>query len=390
MNELLTNDREGGAVRAAATSDRRDFLKNAGMAAAGAALSIGMASRANFAATQSISQSNIMKTRKLGSLEVSELGFGNMGLSSGHYGPGVTKAQGIGVIREAFDRGVTFFDTAEVYGPYVNEELVGEALAPVRDKVAIATKFGFKIDGTNGLDSRPERIRRVVEESLKRLKTDRIDLYYQHRVDLTVPIEDVAGTVKDLIKAGKVLHFGLSEPSAKTIRRAHAVQPVAAIQTEYSLIERSVEHNGVLQTCEELGIGFVPWGPLGQGFLPGKLKVDAQSTFDPKNDLRATFPRFSPMVMKNNQPIIEFLTKFGAKKGGATPAQIALAWLMAQKPWIVSIPGTGNMDHLNENLGAVDVKLTPADLREIETGFSRIEIYGGRMDARQMAQIGQD
>ena len=391
MNELLTNDREGGAVRtAAATSDRRDFLKNAGMAAAGAALSIGMASRANFAATQSINQSNIMKTRKLGSLEVSELGFGNMGLSSGHYGPGVTKAQGIRVIREAFDRGVTFFDTAEVYGPYVNEELVGEALAPVRDKVAIATKFGFKIDGTNGLDSRPERIRRVVEESLKRLKTDRIDLYYQHRVDLTVPIEDVAGTVKDLIKAGKVLHFGLSEPSAKTIRRAHAVQPVAAIQTEYSLIERSVEHNGVLQTCEELGIGFVPWGPLGQGFLPGKLKVDAQSTFDPKNDLRATFPRFSPMVMKNNQPIIEFLTKFGAKKGGATPAQIALAWLMAQKPWIVSIPGTGNMDHLNENLGAVDVKLTPADLREIETGFSRIEIYGGRMDARQMAQIGQD
>ena len=256
-----------------------------------------------------------MKTRKLGSLEVSELGFGNMGLSGGHYGPGVDRAQGIRVIRDAHERGVTFFDTAEVYGPYVNEELVGEALAPVRDKVAIATKFGFKIDGTNGLDSRPERIRKVVEESLKRLKTDRIDLYYQHRVDLTVPIEDVAGTVKDLIKAGKVLHFGLSEPSAKTIRRAHAVQPVAAIQTEYSLIERSPEHNGVLQACEELGIGFVPWGPLGQGFLPGKLKVDAQSTFDPKTDLRATFPRFSPMVMKNNQPIIEFLTTFGAKKG---------------------------------------------------------------------------
>ena len=256
-----------------------------------------------------------MKTRKLGSLEVSELGFGNMGLSGGHYGPGVDRAQGIRVIRDAHERGVTFFDTAEVYGPYVNEELVGEALAPVRDKVAIATKFGFKIDGTNGLDSRPERIRKVVEESLKRLKTDRIDLYYQHRVDLTVPIEDVAGTVKDLIKAGKVLHFGLSEPSAKTIRRAHAVQPVAAIQTEYSLIERSVEHNGVLQTCEELGIGFVPWGPLGQGFLPGTMNVDAQSSMDPKNDLRATFPRFSPMVMKNNQPIIEFLTKFGAKKG---------------------------------------------------------------------------
>jgi aryl-alcohol dehydrogenase-like predicted oxidoreductase len=330
-----------------------------------------------------------MKTRKLGSLEVSELGAGAMSISGGHYGPGVDKAQGIEVIRAAYERGVTFFDTAEVYGPYVNEELVGEALAPVRDKVKIATKFGFKIDGTNGLDSRPERIRKVVEESLKRLKTDRIDLYYQHRVDLTVPIEDVAGTVKDLIKAGKVLHFGLSEPSAKTIRRAQAVQPVTAIQTEYSLIERSPERNGVLQACEELGIGFVPWGPVGQGFLPGKLNVNVQSTFDPKTDLRATFPRFSPMIMKNNQPVIEFLTTFGAKRG-ATPAQIALAWLMAQKPWIVPIPGTGNMDHLRENMDVVNVQLTPADLREIETAFSRIEIYGGRMDATQMAQIGQD
>lgn len=333
---------------------------------------------------------NRMRTRKLGDLEVSELGFGCMGLSGGHYGPGVDHTQGIRMIRDAHERGVTFFDTAEVYGPYVNEELVGEALAPVRDTVAIATKFGFKIDGTNGLDSRPEHIRETVEGMLKRLKTDRIDLLYQHRVDLTVPIEDVAGTVKDLIKAGKVLHFGLSEPSAKTIRRAHAVQPVAAIQTEYSIIERSVEHNGVLQTCEELGIGFVPWGPLAQGFLPGKMNVDVQSTMDPKIDLRATFPRFSPMVMKNNQPIIEFLTTFGAKKGGATPAQIALAWLMAQKPWIVSIPGTTNPDHLSENMGAVNVRLTPDELREIEEGFSRIEVYGGRMDARQMAQIGQD
>jgi aryl-alcohol dehydrogenase-like predicted oxidoreductase len=367
---------------------RREFLTSAALA--GAALSIG--GSASFAAPKAELEKggSKMKTRNLGSLEVSELGFGNMGLSGGHYGSGVDKDQGIKIIRTAYERGVTFFDTAEVYGPYVNEELVGEALAPFRDKVKIATKFGFKIDGTNGLDSRPERIRSVVEESLKRLKTDRIDLYYQHRVDLTVPIEDVAGTVKDLIKQGKVLHFGLSEPSAKTIRRAHAVQPVAAIQTEYSLIERSVEHNGVLHTCEELGIGFVPWGPLGQGFLPGTLKVNVQSTMDPKNDLRATFPRFSPMVITNNQPIIEFLTKFGAKKGGATPAQIALAWLMAQKPFIVSIPGTGNMDHLNENLGAVNVKLTPADLREIETGLARLEIYGGRMDARQMAQIGQD
>ena len=318
MSTKAINGREA-KEESSLTSDRRDFLKVAVMAAAGAALPVSAASWAGPAAAQSTQrikgEAYTMKTRKLGGLEVSELGFGNMGLSGGHYGPGVDRAQGIRVIRDAHERGVTFFDTAEVYGPYVNEELVGEALAPVRDKVAIATKFGFKIDGTNGLDSRPERIRRVVEESLKRLRTDRIDLYYQHRVDLTVPIEDVAGTVKDLIKAGKVLHFGLSEPSAKTIRRAHAVQPVAAIQTEYSLIERSAEHNGVLQTCEELGIGFVPWGPLGQGFLPGTMDVNAQSTFDPKTDLRATFPRFSPMVMKNNQPIIELLTTFGAKKG---------------------------------------------------------------------------
>ena len=299
------------------------------------------------------------------------------------------RSQAIRVIRDAYEQGVRFYDTAEVYGPYVNEELVGEALAPFRDQVKIATKFGFKIDGTNGLDSRPERIRRVVEESLRRLRTDRIDLYYQHRVDMTVPIEEVAGTIKDLIQQGKVLHFGLSEPSARTIRRAHAVQPVSAIQTEYSLIERSVEHNGVLQTCEELSIGFVPWGPLGQGFLPGKMNVDVQSTMDPKNDLRATFPRFSPMVMKNNQPIVEFLRTFGAKKG-ATPAQIALAWLMAQKPWIVSIPGTGNIDHLRENISAINVQLTPEDLREIETVLARLEVYGGRMDAVQMAQIGQD
>ena len=371
------------------TSSRRDFLKVGGTAAAALVFPIAWASPAAGQSEEFKAKSKL-KNRKLGGLEVSELGFGNMGLSGGHYGPGVDRAQGIRVIRDAYERGVTFFDTAEVYGPYVNEELVGEALASVRDKVAIATKFGFKIDGTNGLDSRPERIRWVVEESLKRLKTDRIDLYYQHRVDLTVPIEDVAGTVKDLIKAGKVLHFGLSEPSARTIRRAHAIQPVAAIQTEYSLIERSVEHNGVLQTCEELGIGYVPWGPLAQGFLPGKMDADAQATMDPKNDLRATFPRFSPMVMKNNQPIVELLTKFGAKKGGATPAQIALAWLMAQKPWIVPIPGTTNMDHLRENMGAVNVALTPADLREIETAFSRIEIYGGRMDTKQMAQIGQD
>lgn len=371
-------------------ANRRAFLKAAGLAAAGAALPINAGAWAGTdAALTPNGEAFAMKTRNLGGLKVSELGFGNMGLSAGHYGPGVDRAQGLRIIREAYERGVTFFDTAEVYGPYVNEELVGEALAPVRDKVAIATKFGFKIDGTNGLDSRPERIRRVVDESLKRLKTDRIDLYYQHRVDLTVPIEDVAGTVKDLVTAGKVLHFGLSEPSAKTIRRAHAVQPVAAIQTEYSLIERSPEHNGVLATCEELGIGFVPWGPLGQGFLPGKMDVNAQASFDPKTDLRATFPRFSPMVMRNNQPVIDLLTTFGARKG-ATPAQLSLAWLMARKPWIVPIPGTTKMDHLRENIGAVEVQLTPTDVRDLETALSRLEIYGGRMDARQMAQIGQD
>ena len=239
------------------------------------------------------------------------------------------------------------------------------------------------------MDSRAERIRKVVDQSLKRLKTDRIDLYYQHRVDPNVPIEDVAGTIKDLIKAGKVLHFGLSEPSARTIRRAHAVQPVSAIQTEYSLIERSVETNGVLQACEELGIGFVPWGPLGQGFLPGTLDVNVQSSFDPKNDLRATFPRFSPIVMKNNQPIIELLRTFGAKRG-ATPAQVALAWLMAQKPWIVPIPGTTKSDHLKENMGGATLQITPLDWAEFNTAFARLEVYGGRMDARQMMQIGQD
>jgi aryl-alcohol dehydrogenase-like predicted oxidoreductase len=386
MSSKSVNGRETPEGQTGAKTDRRQFLEMAGAAVAALPLSA-----VSWAGPPQGSKGNAttMKTRKLGSLEVSELGFGNMGLSGGHYGPGVGRAEGIRVIRAAYDAGVTFFDTAEVYGPYVNEELVGEALGSVRDKVAIATKFGFKIDGTNGLDSRPEHIQETVEGMLKRLRTDRIDLLYQHRVDLTVPIEDVAGTVKNLIQAGKVLHFGLSEPSAKTIRRAHAVQPVAAIQTEYSLIERGVEHNGVLQACEELGIGFVPWGPLGQGFLPGTMEVNTQSSMDPKNDLRATFPRFSPMVMKNNHPIIEILRTFGAKKS-ATPAQIALAWLLAQKAWIVPIPGTTNMDHLRENMGAVNVQLTPADLREVEEALSRVEVYGGRMDARQMAQIGQD
>lgn len=388
MNPQNIHDRDT-APRPGTPAGRRSFLRAAGIAAA-AALPVGAASLSLPASAQGTArQPQGLEPRRLGGLTVPGLGFGNMTLSGGHYGPGVDRAQGLRVIREAYERGVRFFDTAEVYGPYVNEELVGEALAPVRNQVAIATKFGFKIDGTNGLDSRPERIRRVVEESLKRLKTDRIDLYYQHRVDLTVPIEDVAGTIKDLIRQGKVLHFGLSEPSARTIRRAHAVQPVAAIQSEYSLIERSVERNGVLQACEELGIGFVPWGPLGQGLLPGTLKADVQSTMDPKNDLRASFPRFSPIVMKNNQPVLDFLKIFGASKG-ATPAQVALAWLMAKKPWIVPIPGTGNLEHLRENMGATNLRLTADDLWALETGLARLEIYGGRMDTVQMAQVGQD
>ena len=386
MNNQYINGLESAEEQSGVTADRRSFLKTAGMAAAGAALSIGAASWTNSAAAQSrqnsSGQSYTMKRRKLGGLEVSELGFGCMSNSPGHYGPGVDKAQSIRVIRDAYERGITFFDTAEVYGPYVNEELVAEALGPVRNHVVIGTKFGFGINGANGAvegtntrNSRPEHIRRVVEGSLKRLKTDRIDLYYQHRVDPNVPIEDVAGTVKDLIRQGKVLHFGLSEASADIIRRAHAVQPVAAIQTQYSIMERSVERNGVLQACEELGIGFVPWGPLGQGFLPGKLPLDAQAGFDKKTDLRAKFARFSPEVMKANQPILDLLKAFGEKKG-ATRAQIALAWLAAQKPWIVSIPGTTKVDHLRENVGAVKVQLTPADLREIEKGLALIKIYG--------------
>jgi aryl-alcohol dehydrogenase-like predicted oxidoreductase len=304
---------------------------------------------------------------------------------SANYGPPADRNQGIKVIRSANENGVTFFDTAEVYGPYTSEELVGEALAPFRENVRIATKFGFDIQ-TGGLNSRPEHIRKVVEESLKRLRTDRIDLYYQHRVDPKVPIEDVAGTVKDLIAQGKVLHFGLSEASAQTIRRAHAVQPVTAVQTEYSLMERDVERNGVLATCEELGIGFVPWGPVGMGYLTGK--IDPRTKLDPKADLRSGFDRFSPQNIAANMPFVELLKRVAEKKN-ATPAQIALAWLLAQKPWIVPIPGTRNMDHMKENLGAVHVELTPADLREIENALSAIKVHGGRMNKEQMKIVDQ-
>jgi aryl-alcohol dehydrogenase-like predicted oxidoreductase len=326
-----------------------------------------------------------MKTRKLGQLEVSEMGSGCMSISA-NYGPPADRSQGIKLIRTAYEKGVTFFDTAEVYGPYTNEDLVGEALAPFRNKVAIATKFGFNLEGSGGLNSRPEHIKKVVEGSLKRLKTDRIDLYYQHRVDAQVPIEDVAGAIKDLIKAGKVLHFGLSEASARTIRRAHAVQMVTAIQTEYSLMERDPERNGVLQACAELGIGFVPWGPVGMGYLTGKM--DAGTALDPKTDLRAGFDRFSPENMAANRPIVEAVQRFADRKN-ATIAQISLAWLLAQKPWIVPIPGTRNIDHLDENLGATKVQLTPADLREIDAALSKITVHGGRMNEEQMKVVDQ-
>ena len=317
-----------------------------------------------------------MQKRSLGSLEVSAIGLGCMGLSS-NYGPATDVKEGVDLIRAAFERGVTFFDTAEVYGPFTNEELVGQALAPVRDQVVISTKFGFGIDPQTrerrGLDSRPEHIREVVEASLKRLRTDRIDLLYQHRVDPEVAIEDVAGTVKDLIGEGKVVHFGLSEAAAGTIRRAHAVQPVVAVQSEYSLWARDPEAE-VLPTCEELGIGFVPWSPLGQGFLTGK--VDPNETFD-KSDVRSWFPRFTPEAMKANQALVDLLNRI-AERTQVTAAQLALAWLLARKPWIVPIPGTRKLHRLEENLASADVALSADDLREIEDAASKVEIQGGR------------
>ena len=326
---------------------------------------------------------NRMQNRKLGALEVSELGAGCMSISA-NYGPPADKSQGIATIRAAHDNGVTFFDTAEVYGPYTNETLVGEALAPFRDRVAIASKFGFDVAGSGGPLSQPEHIKKVVEESLTRLRTDRIDLYYQHRVDPNVPIEEVAGAVKELVAEGKVLHFGLSEAGAQTIRRAHAVQPVAAVQSEYSLWERDPEHNGVLDTCQELGIGFVPWGPLGEGYLTGK--IDARTRFDPTTDVRAGFPRLSPENLQANRPFVDLLTRVAETKN-ATPAQIALAWLLAQRPFIVPIPGTRNIDHLNENLGALDVDLTAAEVQQISVESAALTVYGERMDAANMALV---
>jgi len=331
-----------------------------------------------------------MQKRKLGNnnLEVAALGLGCMGMSSA-YGPAADKQEMIALIRVAVERGVTLFDTAEAYGPFVNEELVGEALAPVRDQVVIATKFGFDIDSDTGqrgagVNSRPEHIRQVAEASLKRLKVEAIDLFYQHRVDPDVPIEDVAGTVRDLILAGKVKHFGLSEAAAKTIRRAHAVQPVTAVQSEYSLWTRDPEAE-VLPTCEELGIGFVPFSPLGAGFLTGK--IDTNTIFD-SSDFRNISPRFTPEARKANQALVDLLGKVAAQKQ-ATPAQIALAWLLAQKPWIVPIPGTRKLNRLEENLKAADVELTPEDLREIESAASKIQVQGARLPDAALKMTGR-
>src|SRR5713226_1444699 len=320
-----------------------------------------------------------MQKRKLGksNLEVSAIGLGCMGMSFG-YGPAGDKREMISVIRAAVERGVTFFDTAEVYGPFTNEELVGEALAPFRGKVVIATKFGWEPNPDDGgkwsnLNSRPEHIKKVAEASLKRLKTDVIDLFYQHRVDLNVPIEDVAGAVKELIHEGKVKHFGLSEAGAKTIRRAHAVQPVTALQSEYSLWWREPEAE-ILPTLEELGIGFVPYSPLGKGFLTGK--IDENTTFD-SSDFRSTIPRFTPEARKANQALVDLLGKIAQRKK-ATPAQIALAWLLAQKPWIVPIPGTTKLERLEENIGAVAIQLTADDLRELDVATAKITVQGAR------------
>ena len=329
-----------------------------------------------------------MNKRELGQsgLIVSAIGYGCMGLNFG-YGTALPRESAVALIRAAHERGVTFFDTAEIYGPYTNEELVGEALEAVRDEVVIATKFGFNIVAGKmaGLNSRPAQIRAVCEASLKRLRTDRIDLFYQHRVDPDVPIEDVVGAVKELIAAGKVKHFGLSEPGAATVRRAHAVQKVSALQNEYSLWTRGPETNGILAACAELGIGLVPYSPLGKGFLTGAMNKD---TLLNENDFRRTLPRFTPDAMSANMALVELLKSIAARHN-ATPAQVALAWLLAQKPWIAPIPGTTKPHRLEENLDAANLLLTPADLAEIETASARIQIEGERYPAHLMATVGR-
>jgi aryl-alcohol dehydrogenase-like predicted oxidoreductase len=332
-----------------------------------------------------------MQSRKLGrdGLEVSTLGLGCMGISFS-YGTKLSTEDGVALIRAAVERGVTFFDTAEVYGPFVNEEVVGEALRPFRDRVVIATKFGFDIDletrENRGVSSPPERIRQAVEGSLKRLGVETIDLLYQHRVDPQVPIEDVAGTVKDLIAQGKVKHFGMSEPGVQTLRRAHAVQPVAALQNEYSLWWRAPETNGILQACDELGIGFVPYSPLGKGFLTGAMNKHTRLA---ENDFRSSVPRFSPAAMEKNQAFVDLLKRVAEEKG-ATPAQIALAWLLAQRPYIVPIPGTTKLNRLEENLWATTIELTGDQLRQIASAASLIQAEGERYAPQQMAMVGRE
>jgi aryl-alcohol dehydrogenase-like predicted oxidoreductase len=333
-----------------------------------------------------------MQKRKLGksNLEVSAIGFGCMGLNFS-YGHALSKDEAITLVRQAVDRGVTFFDTAEVYGPFTNEEIVGEALKPVRDKVVIATKFGFDLSGPDRkpgaapINSKPETIKRAVEGSLKRLQIDVIDLLYQHRVDPNVPIEDVAGAVKELIAEGKVRHFGLSEPGAQTVRRAHAVQPITALQNEYSLWTRGPETNGILEACEELGIGLVAYSPLGKGFLTGAMSKETKLG---EGDFRKNLPRFTPEAMERNQALIDLLQRIADEKKG-TPAQIALAWLLAQKPWIVPIPGTTKLHRLDENLAAADVELTPADLAEIQAAAAKIQIEGERYPEHLMKTVGR-
>jgi aryl-alcohol dehydrogenase-like predicted oxidoreductase len=389
---MATDDQHNGLAPQSFTrdafgnQDRRAFMKRSALLGAAAAavplVGVGVAHAKGKPSIQR-TQGKTMEQRTLGTMKVSELGFGCMTLA-GNYNAPVPKEQGIKTIRTAYENGVTFFDTAEVYGPYLSEEFVGEALAPFRDKVQIATKFGFAIDGTIALNSRPEHIRKVVEQSLKRLRTDHIDLYYQHRVDPAVPIEEVAGALKDLITQGKVLHWGLSEASATTLRRAHAALPVAAVQSEYSLWTRNVELNGVLDTCNQLGIGFVPWSPVGAGFLTGT--IDTNTKFDEKVDFRAKFPRFSKEFLKLNMPIVEWLKTYAAKKG-ATPSQVALAWLMAKGPHIVSIPGTRTEAHLLENLGAQRLQLTAADVLEIDTKLGKYPVFGDRMGEAHMSQI---
>ena len=332
-----------------------------------------------------------MQTRELGrsGLEVSAIGLGCMGISHA-YGTELKKSEGVKLIREAVERGVTFFDTAEVYGPFTNEEVVGEALRPIRDQVVIATKFGFHIDPelpwSRDLNSRPEHIRRAVEGSLKRLGVDTIDLLYQHRVDPNVPIEDVAGSVRDLIQEGKVKHFGMSEPGVQTLRRAHAVQPVTAVQNEYSLWWREAETNGILDACDELGIGFVPYSPLGRGFLTGAINKHTKIA---ESDFRATVPRFAPEAMEKNQAFVDLLKRVAEEKS-ATPAQIALAWLLAQRPYIVPIPGTTKLHRLEENIAATNVELTAADLHEIDESASQIEPAGDRYAPALMATAGRE